>query len=777
MKNLYTKSLKLFALLAISIQSVNAQQKPLSYWFAQPAKIWEESLPLGNGRLGLTPDGGVNEEKIVLNDITLWSGSPQDANNYDAYKSLPQIRQLIADGKNDEAQKLVNQNFVCKGPGSSGGQWGCFQTLGTLKLNYDLDETKVSDYKRTLLLNDATATTSFLLDGVNYKREYFCSFGNDVAIVRLTADKPQLKINIGLNREERFKTSIRDGKLEMYGQLDNGTNGKGMEYLTKVAVKTDGVQKTSGNELNVEKASVITIYISNKTSFRDADFRANANRLLNSAIQKDYASEKANHIAKFQKLFNRVSLDLGTGANSNLPINERLLNYKQNPALDLELPTLFYQFGRYLSISSTRMGLLPPNLQGLWAHQIKTPWNGDYHLDVNVQMNHWHLETANLGELNYPLVDLVKNMVPNGEKTAKAYYNAKGWIAHIITNVWGFTEPGESASWGASNAGSGWLCNNLWSHYEFTKDIDYLKKIYPILKGSAEFYSSVLTPYPKNGWLVTSPSVSPENSFMLPNGKQAAITMGPTIDNHIVRELFRNVIESSERLKVDETFRKQLEGQLAQLPPTAIIAPDGRIQEWIEDYKETEPKHRHISHLYGLFPASLITPSGTPEYAEAARKTLEVRGDDGTGWSIAYKLIFWARLQDGNRAGTLLQELLKPVISTGTTYGAGGGVYTNLFVAHPPFQIDGNFGGAAGIGEMLIQSHEGFVNLIPAIPDLWKKSGSVKGVKARGGLELDFAWQNGQITTYKVFSKVPANVKIKVNGKLLSVKSTTKINT
>jgi alpha-L-fucosidase 2 len=752
-----------------------AQTKPFKLWYDKPASRWEETLPLGNGRLGMMPDGGINDEQIVLNDITLWSGAPQDANNYEAYKNLPEIRSLILAGKNDEAQNLVNQNFVCTGKGSGGANWGCFQMLGNLNIQYQYEgKDKIpTTYKRELLLNNAIATTDYTLNKVHFKREYFTSFSGDVAIIRITADQPgQINCKLSLSRPERGASEVKTNRIELSGQLDNGIDGKGMQYLSLLApIVSGGKISKNGNSLEVTKANVLTIYISTKTSYKDDQFRQNATLLLDKAIKQDYTAEKLKHQQVFQKMFNRLDIDLGTGENSSLSTDKRLGLYYKNPELDLQLPALFFQYGRYLSISSTRVGLLPPNLQGLWANQIHTPWNGDYHLDVNVQMNHWPLEVVNLSELNLPLADLVGNMVPNGQKTAKAYYNADGWIAHVITNIWGFTEPGESASWGVANAGSGWLCNNLWDHYAFTKDINYLKKIYPIIKGSAQFYSSVLVADPKTGWMMTAPSVSPENSFYMPNGKTANVTMGPTIDNQIVRELFTNVIEAAKKLAKDENLQKSLQHQLSLLPPAGRISKDGRIMEWIEDYKETDPQHRHISHLYGVYPASLITVDGTPDLAEASKKTLNVRGDDGPSWSIAYKLLFWARLRDGNRAFKLFRELLKPTQRTDINYGAGGGVYDNLLSAGPPFQIDGNFGATAGIAEMLIQSHEGYINLLPAIPDAWKKYGSVKGLKARGNYTVNLNWKNGLVTNYQIFSPTGSQVKVKVNGKLINVVS------
>lgn len=768
----------ILAFLLISLTQVFGQHQ-LKVWYDRPAQKWEETIPLGNGRLGMMPDGGITTENIVLNDITLWSGAPQDANNYEAHKSLAQIRQLIVEGKNEEAQELVNKNFICLGPGSGGTNYGCFQVLGNLKIDFSYpglkkEAIKAAQYHRELSLNNAVAKSSFSIGSVTYTREYFTSFDDDISVVKITSNVPgKLNFNISLSRPERAATSTKHGDLLMSGQLDNGIDGKGMRYLSKVrAVLKDGKQVATADGIEVKAATSVTIYISAGTDFKNKTFEQEVDRQLNVAVAKSYAVQLQNHIRNYQKKFNRLTLVLGGSKADDVPTDQRLANFNRNPKSDNGFPVLFYQFGRYLSISSTRVGLLPPNLQGLWANQVQTPWNGDYHLDVNIQMNQWPVEVSNLSELNLPLADLVQGMVKPGERTAKAYYNAKGWIAHVITNVWGFTEPGESASWGASNAGSGWLCNNLWDHYAFSKDKDYLKKIYPILKGSAEFYSDALIRDPETKWLVTAPSVSPENSFYLPNGKTAAISMGPTIDNQIVRELFTNVIEASETLGLDVAFRKLLKEKLKSVPPPGSISKDGRVMEWIRDYKETDPQHRHISHLYGLYPANLITPSKTPALAAAAKKTLDVRGDDGPSWSIAYKLLFWARLQDGERSYKLLSELLKPVTRTDINYGAGGGIYPNLLSAGPPFQIDGNFGGAAGIAEMIIQSHDGYIDLLPSIPNQWKVSGKATGLKARGNFTVDLTWEKGKVVAYQLRSPYPTKVKVKVNGVVKTVMST-----
>lgn len=749
----------------------------LKLWYQKPASQWEETLPLGNGRLGMSPDGGVNNETIVLNDITLWSGAPQDANNYEAYKKLPQIRQLLMDGKNDEAQRLIDKDFVCLGKGGGAEPFGCFQTLGNLQIEYlykgeHIQNNQVQHYIRELDLRKAVANCSYSYQGVQYRREYFTSFADDVDVIKITADKKgMINCNISLNRPERAMVSTNGQLLQMQGELESGiSQHPGMKYLVKLKAESkDGKITSEGTSIKVEGASMLIIYVSAGTNFMNPSYEKEVQDNLEKATSKSYHKQQSEHIRNFQQYFNRVNLDLGTGPNSSLTTDERLAKFYKEPEKDLALPALFYQYGRYLTISSTRPGLLPPNLQGLWANQIHTPWNGDYHLDVNVQMNHWPVEVSNLPELNLPLAELVKRMVPFGEKTAKAYYNADGWVAHVITNVWGFTEPGESASWGIANAGSGWLCNNLWQHYDFTHDKKYLTGIYPVLKGSAQFYSSMLLKDPETGWLVTAPSVSPENSFYLPNGNHANVCMGPTIDNQIIRELFGNVITASEVLDQDEAFRAMLKEKLKEIPPVAQISADGRIMEWLKDYKETDPQHRHISHLYGLYPGILITSKDAPELANAAKKTLEVRGDDGPSWTIAYKQLFWARLHDGNRAFKLLREILKPTLATHINYGAGGGVYPNLLSAGPPFQIDGNFGAAAGIAEMLIQSHEGYIELLPSIPDLWQRSGTVSGLKARGNFTVGFSWKDGQITHYHIASPKPQKVKIKVNGEVIEV--------
>jgi alpha-L-fucosidase 2 len=772
----------LFLLLIFFSSNGVCQVSRQKLFFTKPAKVWEECLPLGNGRLGMMPDGGIINENITLNDITMWSGSPQDANNYNAYKRLPEIRRLLAEGKNDEAQAIVNEDFICKGKGSGSGDgadvpFGCYQILVNLHLafNYGIDSSRLTlkNYKRSLSLDNAIANCSYTVNGVTYNREYITSFGDDVDVIRITASKPgQLNFSIGIDRPQHFSTKTTANHLEISGQLPDGNGGGGMKYFGRVDVKIKGGQLLSDRRsLQVKNATEAIVYVSAKTDFKDAAYKTHAASLVKAAMAKAYPVERSAHIRNFQKLFNRVSINLGTDKAGELPTIDRLRNYQQNPDADPGLPALFYQYGRYLSICSTRVGLLPPNLQGLWANQVQTPWNGDYHLDVNVQMNHWPLEASNLSELNLPLAKLVEGMVPYGEKTAKAYYNARGWVAHVITNIWGFTEPGESASWGVTKVGSAWLCNNLWQHFDFTGNMEYLREIYPVLKGAALFYNDMLVPNKETGWLVTSPSSSPENTFYLPDGKTASICEGPTIDNQAIRELFENVITAGNILHTDKALCDSLQQKIKRLPPVGQISKDGRLMEWLKDYKETDIHHRHISHLYALYPGNLITTNGTPDLAEACKKTLEARGDDGPSWSIVYKQLFWARLHDGNHAYLLLKHLLRLTERTDINYGAGGGIYANLFSAGPPFQIDGNFGGTAAIAEMLLQSHAGYVELLPAIPDAWKASGQVKGLKARGNITVNFSWKNGRVTSYQLLSPNKQLVKLKVNGVMANVQA------
>lgn len=760
----------LFIILIFLIQ-VKVYAEELKMWYDKPAKRWEETLPLGNGWIGMMSNGGIQEENIILNEISMWSGSYQDANNYTAYKQVSTIQDLLIQGKNDEAEKLVNANYVCVGAGSGHGNgakvpYGCFQNLGYLNINF-LNSNKASSYKRELDLRTGIASAQYSTNDTSFSREYFVSQDKNIAAMRFSSNKKKaLNIALHFYRDENVKSHIVNGNtILVEGNLPNGNGGDGLRYATKFLVVNKGGKVTNyDHQIIVKDADEIVVYYAASTDYYEHNPTNVVNTLL--ANKLDYRKLKNEHIRAYNEVFDRVKLSIpDEDPKHTIPTDERLSNFYKDPSQDNGLAVLYYQFGRYLTISSTARNsdkALPPNLQGLWAHQIQTPWNGDYHLNVNAQMNHWGVEVSNLSEYHKPFINLIKKVAKEGEKTAKAYYNAPGWVVYMMTNVWGFTAPGEHASWGASTA-SGWLCNHLWEHYLFTQDKHYLKEVYPILKKAAEFYKSTLVRDPKTNYWVTSPSVSPENGFRLPNGKTASVVMGPTIDNQIVRELYLSVISADSILQSKDLFAKQLKSDLNLLPPAVVVSKTGRVMEWLEDYEEIEPTHRHVSHLYGLYPAPFISPITTPEWAVAAKKTLEVRGDGGTGWSRAWKILFWARLHDGDHSLEILRQLLKPAINEEGKVSAG--TYPNLFCAHPPFQIDGNFGGSAGIAEMLVQSHDGFIHLLPALPKNWSQ-GSVKGLRVRGNKTVDIVWRNNKVVDYNIYGTKGDAVNVRVNDVL-----------
>lgn len=747
-------------------------------WYTAPAGLWEETLPLGNGRIGIMPDGGVYTETLVLNDITLWSGGVEDPNNPEAGKYLPEIQRLLFEGRNDEAQALVYRTFVCKGAGSGHGNgaevpYGSFEMLGVLRLNFGFDEGQlVTGYYRALSIDKALASTSFNVGGVKFTREYFTSFTDDVAIIRLTADKKKaLSFSIEMDRPRHYEVFTDDGVLVMQGQLKNGSDAKGMRYMAKVKpVVKGGELLMHANSLEIIDADEVVLFISKGTDFNDTEFEVTLDDKLNAAARKDYSRMRDAHVAEYRRFFDRVSVSLSRNKlREAMPTAERLLAFADDPN-DNGLIELYFQYGRYLLISSAHAQVLPPNLQGLWANTIHTPWNGDYHLNINVQMNHWPAEITNLPEMHRPLIELTRSLVEQGTETARVFYNANGWVAHMMTNVWGFTAPGEHPSWGATNTGGAWLAAHLWEHFDYSKDVDYLKEIYPVLKGASQFFLDMLVTDPNSGWLVTAPSTSPENAFFMPGtDKMVSICMGPTMDNQLIRELFGNTITAAALLNIDSDFSGKLATAIRRLPPNQI-GSDGRLMEWLHEYREAEPEHRHVSHLYGLHPGNEITPELTPELAEAARQSLYARGDGGTGWSRAWKINFWARLHDGNHAFKLLKNLLEPVFDSEMNYINKGGTYPNLFCAHPPFQIDGNFGGTAGIAEMFVQSHAGFVNLLPALPDQFA-DGSFSGLRVRGEGIVGASWRNGVITAASLEARQDASFIIKMPGNRNSMKA------
>ncbi len=732
-------------------------QENLKLWYDKPAKEWNEALPIGNGRLGAMVYGNPEMENIQLNENTFWSGGPSRNDNPDALNALPQIRQLIFEEKYKEAEKMVNENIKPKE--NHGAK---YQTVGNLKLSFP-NHKKYTDYHRELDIENACFATSYKVDKVTYKREVFVSKPDQVIVVKLTASEPgMLAFTADLSGPLQKTDKVLDASaLEMTGlsSTHQGVVGQVKFNARTKVINSGGTTSVVDNKIQVKDADEVVILISIATNFVDyKTLSGNETELsanyLEQAETKSYEDLKTRHIEAYQKIFNRVSFKLGTSVASNFPTDARVKYFSKTQ--DPELVALYYQFGRYLLISSSQPGGQPANLQGIWNGSTSPAWDSKYTININTEMNYWPAEKCNMSEMHEPLIQMVKELSETGKKTAKDMYGCDGWVVHHNTDIWRISGLVDGAFWGMWPMGGAWLSQHLWEKYLYSGDLEFLESVYPILKSACAFYQDFLIEEPTNGWLVVSPSISPENK---PAGHGTSVCAGATMDRQILFDLFSKTIRTAELLEVDKKLRKEFQATLDRLPPMQI-GHFGQLQEWMEDWDDPNDKHRHISHMYGLHPSNQISPYRTPELFNAVKTTLVHRGDISTGWSMGWKVNFWARLQDGNHALKLITDQLTLVDPSINSTSASGGTYPNLFDAHPPFQIDGNFGCTSGITEMLMQSHDGAIHLLPALPDAWNE-GEIKGIKAQGGFVVDINWQDGKLKTATIESTLGGNCRIR----------------